>query len=66
MGELLSLRYLDDHKQTGVVDFDPTIDKGLTNRWGSEIDSQRFDASLKLGYVFPLINLSKFWFSSGL
>ena len=60
----LSLRYLDDHKQTGVVDFDPTIDKGLTNRWGSEIDSQRFDASLKLGYVFPLLTYQSFGFQA--
>ena len=60
----LSLRYLDDHKQTGAVDFDPTIDKGLTNRWGSEIDSQRFDASLKLGYVFPLLTYQSFGFQA--
>lgn len=60
----LSLRYLDDHKQTGVVDFDPTTDKGLTTRWGSEIDSQRFDASLKLGYVFPLLTYQSFGFQA--
>ena len=60
----LSLRYLDDHKQTGVVDFDHTTDKGLTTRWGSEIDSQRFDASLKLGYVFPLLTYQSFGFQA--
>lgn len=60
----LSLRYLDDHKQTGVVDFDPTTDKGLTTRWGSEIDSHRFDASLKLGYVFPLLTYQSFGFQA--
>jgi outer membrane receptor for ferrienterochelin and colicins len=60
----LSLRYLDDHKQTGVVDFDPTTDKGLTTRWGSEIDSQRFDTSLKLGYVFPLLTYQSFGFQA--
>ena len=60
----LSLRYLDDHKQTGVVDFDPATDKGLTTRWGSEIDSQRFDASLKLGYVFPLLTYQSFGFQA--
>lgn len=59
-----SLRYLEDHKQTGAEDFDPTIDKGLTNRWGSEIDSQRFDASLKLGYVFPLLTYQSFGFQA--
>ena len=60
----LSLRYLDDHKQTGTVDFDPTVDKGFTNRWGSEIDSQRFDASLKIGYVFPLLTYQSFGFQA--
>ena len=60
----LSLRYLDDHKQTGAVNFDPTVDKGLTNRWGSEIDSQRFDASLKIGYVFPLLTYQSFGFQA--
>ena len=60
----LSLRYLDDHKQTGAVEFDPTIDKGLITRWGSEIDSQRFDASLKLGYVFPLLTYQSFGFQA--
>ena len=60
----LSLRYLDNHKQTGVVDFDSTTDKGLTTRWGSEIYSQRFDASLKLGYVFPLLTYQSFGFQA--
>ena len=60
----LSLRYLDDHKQTGAVDYDPTVDKGSTNRWGSEIDSQRFDASLKIGYVFPLLTYQSFGFQA--
>ena len=60
----LSLRYLDDRKQTGAVEFDPTIDKGLITRWGSEIDSQRFDASLKLGYVFPLLTYQSFGFQA--
>ena len=60
----LSIRYLNDHKQTGAVDFDPAIDKGLTNRWGSEIDSQRFDASLKIGYVFPQLTYQSFGFQA--
>ena len=60
----LSLRYLDDQKQTGAENFNPDTDRGLTNRWGSEIDTQRFDASLKLGYVFPLLTYQSFGFQA--
>lgn len=49
----LTLRYMNDEKQTGQVDFNPETDKGTTNTWGSEINTQRFDGTLKLGYVFP-------------
>ncbi|MFD0798779.1 TonB-dependent receptor domain-containing protein [Maribacter chungangensis] len=48
-----NIRYLNDEKQVGEVDFDPDTDKFTTNAWGSEIDTRRFDTSLKLGYVFP-------------
>ena len=44
---------MNDEKQTGELDFNPDIDKGTTNNWGSEIDTNRFDISGKLGYVFP-------------
>ena len=49
----INVRFLNDEKQTGEVNFNPDIDKGTTNNWGSEIDTNRFDTSLKLGYVFP-------------
>ncbi|PKA98920.1 LOW QUALITY PROTEIN: outer membrane cobalamin receptor [Flavobacteriaceae bacterium MAR_2009_75] len=48
-----NVRFLNDEKQVGQVDFDPATDKFTTNAWGSEIDTRRFDTSLKLGYVFP-------------
>jgi outer membrane receptor for ferrienterochelin and colicins len=48
-----SFRYMDDEKQTGQLDFDPDRDKLTTNFWGSEINTQRFDLSTKVGYVFP-------------
>jgi outer membrane receptor for ferrienterochelin and colicins len=48
----INFRYMDDHKQTGQIHFNPTIDKGTTNYWGSEIDTERFDITAKLGYVF--------------
>lgn len=49
----INLRYLNDKKQTGELDFDPKTDKLTTNAWGSEIDTERMDFSTKMGYVNP-------------
>jgi outer membrane receptor for ferrienterochelin and colicins len=49
----INFRYMNDEKQTGQLDFDADRDKGTTNFWGSEINTERFDVSTKLGYVFP-------------
>ncbi len=49
----INFRFLNDEKQTGEINFNPTLDKGTTNAWGSEIDTKRFETSAKLGYVFP-------------
>ncbi len=48
----INFRYMSDKKQTGETDFDPNKDKGTTNFWGSEINTERFDVSSKVGYVF--------------
>lgn len=49
----INFRYMNDKKQTGEVDFDKDRDRGTTNYWGSEINTERFDVSSKIGYVFP-------------
>lgn len=49
----LNLRYLNDEKQTGQMDFDPDRDRGTTNFWGSEIKTQHLDVSGKFGFVNP-------------
>ena len=49
----INVRFLNDEKQTGEINFNPETDKGTTNTWGSEIDTKRFETSAKLGYVFP-------------
>ena len=49
----LTARYMKDEKQAGVIDFDPNIHKLSTNKWGSEILTDKFDAHTKIGYVFP-------------
>ncbi len=65
----INFRYMDDSKQTGEVNFNPDINQ-VTNLpvlsgdevWGSEIDTKRFDTSLKLGYVFPELPFQSFGF----
>ncbi len=49
----INLRYMDDEKQMGELDFDKDRDRGTTNFWGAEINTERLDVSAKLGYVFP-------------
>ena len=49
----INLRYLNDNTQAGQLDFDPERDKGATNFWGSEIDTERYEVTTKLGYVNP-------------
>ncbi|MBC3757960.1 TonB-dependent receptor [Hyunsoonleella sp. SJ7] len=51
----INVKFLNDEKQTGQLDFDPDLDKFTTNSWGSEIDTRRFEASAKMGYVNPEI-----------
>ena len=76
----VNVRFLNDEKQVGQTNFDPKTDKYATNAltlgeaeepvlsgveaWGSEIDTRRFDASLKLGYVFPELPFQSFGFQA--
>ena len=48
----LNARFMRDEKQTGEFDFNPDKDKLTTNHWGSEINTERFDFSSKVGYIF--------------
>ncbi|WP_323788307.1 TonB-dependent receptor [Psychroserpens sp.] len=49
----INVRYLNDAKQAGQLNFDPNNDKLTTNAWGSEIDTERFEVTTKFGYVNP-------------
>lgn len=49
----LNLNYMKDERQAGQIDYNPLTDKGTTNAWGSEVNSERFTLSNKIGYVFP-------------
>ena len=50
---LVNLNYMKDERQAGQIDYNPLTDKGTTNAWGSEVNSERFTLSNKIGYVFP-------------
>lgn len=60
----LNFRFLNDEKQVGQTDFNPDTDRFTANAWGSEIDTKRFDTSLKLGYVFPELPFQSFGFQA--
>jgi len=71
----LNIRFLNDEKQVGQVDFDPDAPnaiRGFSNPnmflgnefWGSEIATRRFDSSAKLGYVFPELPFQSFGFQA--
>ncbi|RKR15297.1 outer membrane receptor protein involved in Fe transport [Maribacter vaceletii] len=75
-----NIRFLNDEKQVGQVDFNPeewlrlrsatnmynAEDPALSGAevWGSEIDTRRFDTSVKLGYVFPELPFQSFGFQT--
>lgn len=58
----LNFRYLTDDKNAGELDYNSKTDKFTTNAWGSEIKTNRFDFSSKVGYVFPEIPYQSFGF----
>ncbi|WP_264565419.1 TonB-dependent receptor plug domain-containing protein [Flavobacterium sp. N3904] len=48
----INFQYMNDAKLMGQLTFDPDTDRGTTNSWGSEINTQKMDLSTKIGYVF--------------
>ena len=59
-----TFRWMNDEKQIGALGYDPVQDRNSTSIWGSEIRTNRLDASLKVGYVFPEIPYQTFGFQS--
>ncbi|GEQ85404.1 TonB-dependent receptor [Patiriisocius marinistellae] len=49
----INFNYLKDDKQIGQTGFVPERDRNGTNFWGGEIATEKYGATLKLGYVFP-------------
>ena len=48
----LNFKSMQDQKQTGELHFNPKTDKLTRNFWGSEVNTNRFEFSSKIGYVF--------------
>ena len=59
-----TIRLMNDKKQVGALGFNSTLDTGQNRLWGSEINTQRLDASIKIGYVFPELSYQSFGFQS--
>jgi len=47
------VKYLNDDRTGGQIDFDKKTDKGTTNRYGLGFDIERVEGFAKIGYVFP-------------
>jgi outer membrane cobalamin receptor len=60
----LSWRYLNDEKLLGALSYNLQKDRGMKSHWGSEIKTKRWDASFKVGYVFPEIPYQSFGFQT--
>lgn len=59
-----NLRYMNDNKVAGEMDFDPDTDRKSTSVWGSEIRTKRIDVSNKTGYVFKDQSYKSFGFQN--
>ena len=59
---LINFRFLDDQKQTGQANYNPSIHKFGGTVWGSEVDTKRFDFSGKFGYINPEITYQSLGF----
>ena len=59
-----TIRIMQDQKQVGALEFNNENDREQNRLWGSEIDTNRIDASLKIGYVFPEFSFRSFGFQS--
>jgi outer membrane receptor for ferrienterochelin and colicins len=47
------IKILQDKRTGGEAKFDPALDKNTTNHYGLGINTERYEAFAKIGYVFP-------------
>ena len=55
-----NLRFLQDDKLLGQVDYDPKTHRNTSAVWGSELRTKRYESTLKIGYVFPQLPYQSF------
>jgi outer membrane receptor for ferrienterochelin and colicins len=60
----INFKFMKDEKQTGQLEFDKNRDKLTTNYWGSEINTNRFDFTSKVGYVFKYMPFQSIGFQN--
>jgi len=56
----VNVRFLQDEKLLGQLDFNPKMNNKNSQVWGSEIKTKRYESTLKLGYVFPALPYQSF------
>lgn len=49
----LGIKILNDERTGGETGFDPASDKNTTNKYGIGINTNRYEAFVKIGYIFP-------------
>ncbi len=49
----LGIKILNDKRTGGETGFDPALDKNTTNKYGLGINTERYEAFAKIGYIFP-------------
>lgn len=49
----LGIKILNDKRTGGETTFDPASDKNTTNKYGLGINTERYEAFAKIGYIFP-------------
>ena len=47
------IKFLNDDRTGGEIDFNPSTDRLTENRYGLAFDIERYEAFAKIGYVFP-------------
>lgn len=62
----LNIAYVTDEKQVGQLDFDPKKHRFGNSVWGGELKTDKFNFSLKTGYVSPEIPYRSLGFQSAI
>lgn len=62
----LGIKILNDKRTGGETGFDPASDKNTTNKYGLGINTERYEAFAKVGYIFPAKKYKSIGFQTAL